>query len=62
MIQKKKTYALLLADTIVILNTGPEIITQAPKKFSEISYFIEGESKDGDIKVKSEKNGCRWKK
>ena len=39
--KKKKNYALLISDTVIVNSNGPEIITKCKVNYSDIAYFLE---------------------
>eukprot|EP00455_Lapot_gusevi_P020974 TRINITY_DN2209_c0_g1_i1.p1 TRINITY_DN2209_c0_g1~~TRINITY_DN2209_c0_g1_i1.p1 ORF type:complete len:1057 (-),score=311.91 TRINITY_DN2209_c0_g1_i1:101-3271(-) len=57
---RAKTYAVLLADTVLVTDDEPEILTHSSRKFSEVSYKISDgdgdaeEKEDGDVKEEKE--------
>ncbi|PRP76098.1 FACT complex subunit SPT16 [Planoprotostelium fungivorum] len=42
--ERKRNYSLIIADTVVVKEDGVDLLTEkAPKKYKEVSYFLESE-------------------
>ena len=51
--KKGKDYAIMLADTVIVKPTGPEVLTaKIPRKYEEISYALEGDQPEEENKKK----------
>jgi len=47
-VMKLSTFSVQVADTIVITDKGPEILTKFKKEYGDVSYFINEKDEDGD--------------
>jgi len=51
-----KDYAIMLADTVIVKPTGPEVLTaKIPRKYEEISYALEGDQPEEEKKKSAAK-------
>jgi len=53
---KKDVYSILLSDTVIITDTGNEVLTdKCPKKYSDVAYFIKGGGEQDEQQEKEKK-------